>query len=295
MRVLLTGATGFVGQYLTRSLVDAGDEVTVLVRNEQKIHLFNELIASIDVIFLSDPLWKTKVKEANPDIVIHLAAFLTSADDNEAIDKLIDSNLLFGTHLLDALSGTSIKLFINTGTFAEYSGKDLVLTPSYLYAATKTAFRSILEYYRKLNNFKVVNVIPYTIYGGTGSNKKLIDLIYESIQSPEPIDLSPGEQVLDFIHINDVVSFYCELVRKGDQLKEDIYEFHLGTGKGTTPKELAQIIEELTGKKTKIRWGGKPYRPRDTMYAVAPVNKPIENIEWSPGLTLHQGIKLDKS
>jgi CDP-paratose synthetase len=242
---------------------------------------------------LNDPLWKSKVAKEKPEIIIHLAAYLTSADDENAIDKLISANINFGTHLLDALKETKPALFINTGTFAEYSGQEIKLNPAYLYAATKTAFRPILNYFQKIIGFKLLHVIPYTIYGVKGETKKLIDFIYDSLEVSTLINMSPGDQVLDFIHISDVISFYKKLI--DNYMKIDIEEniFHLGTGIGTTPRQLAVLIESIFEKKVNINWGGKPYRVLDTMYAVAPHEPLSDRIGWKPIINLKEGINLE--
>jgi nucleoside-diphosphate-sugar epimerase len=208
-------------------------------------------------------------------------------DDYNSLNKLLNSNIQFFCRLLDALKETNLKLFINTGTFAEYYKGDDTFDPAYLYAATKTASRFFLDYYSKVYNFKQATVVPYTIYGGNDTQKKVIDIIYDSIDSETPVDMSPGEQVLDFIHIDDVVNFYLTLLDKINDLPEKS-NFKLGTGIGHTLKDVASIIESITGKKTNINWGGKEYRKSDVMYAVA--DKP-ETILWNYKIGIEQGIE----
>jgi CDP-paratose synthetase len=145
MRILVTGATGFVGKHLAAGLQNTTHTLIVLVRDETKFQPLPGKNDSIVVISTGESNWKTLVREADPEMVIHLAAFLSSGDNETAIESLIDANLLFSTHLLDSLRETSVKYFINTGTFAEYLNNDGILKPAYLYAATKSAFRSILS------------------------------------------------------------------------------------------------------------------------------------------------------
>lgn len=152
--------------------------------------------------------------------------------------------------ILDAVKTNELKLFVNTGTFAEYFKGDGELLPAYFYAATKTASRAIVDYYANAYNFKQTTVVPYTIYGGVDTQKKIIDLIFDSTNSKEPLQLSPGEQVLDFIHIDDVVNFYLSLIDNINILP-NTSEFKLGTGIGTNLKELAKIVEEVSGEKNK--------------------------------------------
>ena len=284
MRILITGSTGFVGKNLVRRLVNEKHAILELTRN---IKRSNQLFGNKTIkLQTTDVKFKVKILEFNPDIVIHLASYLTSSDKFDEATKLIEANISFLSKVLDAVSKTSLKLFINTGTFAEYFNGGDTLMPAYFYAATKTASRAFVDYYASTYNFKQCTVVPYTIYGGKDSNKKIIDIIYDSINSQQPIDLSPGEQVLDFIHVEDVVDFYVTLVNKLDTLDYKT-NFHLGTGKGTSLKELAILIESVTSKKTKIIWGGKEYRSSDVMYAVAD----ISNLKWKPRVSLLEGIK----
>jgi CDP-paratose synthetase len=287
MKVLISGASGYIGSHLLKNIDHKKYQLAVLVRKNSQ-----DILPGAFIIDSNDADWKTKVRSFNPHVVIHLAAYLTSGDDESQIDKLIESNIRFGTHLLDALKKTDISAFVNTGTFAEYHLKNGKRTPAYLYAATKTAFRSIIEYYQSIIRFKLIDIIPYTVYGGNHSAKKLIDYIYESLRSPDSINMTPGEQVLDFIHIKDVTGFYVALLSRLDQINKDYTEIHLGSGTGTTPKMIASLMEKFSNTKCNINWGGLPYRENDTMFSVAPQNLSGAQIGWYPSLDLEQGIHM---
>ncbi len=161
-----------------------------------------------------------------------------------------------------------------------------------MYSATKTAFRSIISYYQSLIGFKTINVIPYTIYGGDDTQKKIIDYILQSAFETSAINMTPGEQVLDFIHIDDAVEFYMELINKIKYITEKYTELPLGSSTGTTPKQLAAIIEVILNKKTNITWGGLPYRERDTMYSVADLKPTFQVLNWKPKIKLVEGIEM---
>lgn len=268
MNILITGSTGYVGRHLVPKLIEKGHQVLEITRNISKSNqLYGDKTKKYQISDDQEKFTK-EVTQFKPEVVIHLAAYLTASDDYATLQKLLNSNIEFLCRLLDTLKNTELKLFINTGTVAEYYKGDKVLDPAYLYAATKTASRSFLDYYSKVYKFKQATVVPYTIYGGIDSQKKIIDIIYDSLDNPTPVDLSPGEQVLDFIHINDVTNFYLQIINNYEKIPNKSI-FQLGTGKGTTLRQLAEIIETKTGKKANINWGGKPYRPSDVMYAVA--------------------------
>jgi|SRR5688572_23548703 len=287
MRLLITGASGYIGRHLLKRIGEYNYQLGILVRKD-----IMNLPAGTFIINTNEKEWKTKVHSFDPEAVLHLASYLTSSDDEKEIDKLIDANISFGTHLLDAVRNSSVKTFINTGTFAEYPIRKGKKTPAYLYAATKTAFCSMVKYYQAVVGFRVFNIIPYTVYGKTHSAKKLIDHIYDSLGSSTRIDMSPGEQVLDFIHIDDVVNFYITLLSQIDQHKNNYTEIHLGSGKGVTPKEIAALMEKFSGKKSNINWGGLPYRKNDTMHSVTPSNLSGSQVGWQPSLKIEEGIQM---
>ena len=270
-KILVTGSTGFVGRHLVPDILNGGHSVLELTRSISKSYeLFGNKTLKIDI---NDSLFKEKIIEYKPEIVIHLASYLSASDEMADILKLIEANL-----------------FINTGTFSEYKNGDEELIPAYFYAATKTASRSIIDYYSNTYCFKQATVIPYNIYGGNDSQKKIIDLIFDSINSEDYLDLSPGAQVLDFIHINDITDFYLFLI-ENFSIIDNKQVIKLGTGKGHTLREVAQLVEQITQQKTKINWGAKDYRKSDVMYAVASSDKQNNELDWYPKISLIEGIK----
>ena len=288
MKIMITGSTGFVGKHLVSRLILNGNDVLEITRSLTKsLELFGNNTSNL---LVNDPNFEKSILEFKPEVVIHLASYLTSSDKWQDVEKLVSANILFMSKILNSVSKVGLKLFVNTGTFAEYYNGNDIFQPAYYYAATKTASRAILDYYSNAYNFKQTTVVPYTIYGGNDSHKKIIDIIYDSIKSKKPLELSPGEQVLDFIHINDVVDFYALVIDKMESLPIKV-NFKLGTGIGHNLKELASCIETITKQKTNINWGGKEYRKSDVMRAVADLESINKFFNWKPKISLKEGIK----
>lgn len=238
-----------------------------------------------------------QIVDFKPDMVFHLATLSTSRNDWDIIEPMMSANLTFGVQLLHYVSQCpDLKLFVNIGTFAQYRLGTQQICDAYLYSATKTAFRQFVEYYSQLYSFKYVQLVPYTIYGGKDTAKKLIDYIIEATTSDTPVDMTLGEQVLDFTHVEDVAGFFLHLIRNLDLFAgiRNGEEFHIGTGRGTSPRELAAIVEREFGKKCNINWGGRPYRPMDTMYAVAPIAKNLELLKWRAKVSVEEGVRRMK-
>lgn len=296
MRILITGATGFVGMNLMPMLEDKcpGAKILLLCRNTTKAQV---LFPYSNCTICQSDDWDA-VRKFQPEIVLHLASLSTSRNDAEIIPELIHSNIMYGVRLLDALKeDTELRLLVNTGSFAEYRYGSECINDAYLYAATKSAFRSFVEYYSQLCSYKYVNVIPYTIYGGKPTVKRLMDYILESMDAQTPVDMTLGEQVLDFTHVDDLCDFYIHLISHQDKLGQikNGESFHVGTGTGISIRHLATLLEQVYGKSCNINWGGRSYRDRDTMYAVAPIAKNMALLNWKAKISLKEGIEKMKN
>jgi CDP-paratose synthetase len=289
MKILVTGVTGFIGRHLLPKL--AMNETIELMTVNRTLQKANDLLQINQCThILVDEL--DKIKNFEPEIVFHLASMVTSRNDRDVLDEILASNILFGVKLLDILKECSaVKLFVNTGSFAEYRlGVDKV-DNAYLYTAAKTAFRQFVDYYSNLCGYKYIHIVPYTIYGGKDSQKKIIDYIIDSFSAETPVKMTKGEQILDFIHIDDVISFFVYIVNELNKFLElpNGETLYLGTGKGTSIRKLAELLEQKYHQKANIEWGGLPYRNRDVMYAVAPIEKLIE-LGWYPKISIEEGL-----
>jgi CDP-paratose synthetase len=293
MKLLITGATGYVGQNFIPALIRQFPDIEIMTVNlsveEAKTLFPYPQCKPVSVQELS------LIQDFNPHIVYHLATLYTTRNDEEIIHPIIEANIEFGAKLLHHLSGCSnLKLFVNMGSFAEYNQGPHKISNSYLYTVTKSAFRHFVEYYATLSGYKAIHIVPYSIYGGKDTTKKIIDYIRESFDAETPVKMSKGEQILDFIHVKDVVSFFLLILKQLDKFVQFPIgeEFHLGTGRGTSVRALAALMEQVFDKKCNAAWGGIPYRPLDTMYAVAPVAKNLELLNWRAEISLEEGIEM---
>lgn len=292
MRILLTGATGFVGRRLVEALNALNSHSIMIVSRDLKRSksIFNGISCEhIDINELC------KIKDFNPELVFHLASMITSQNNKSIIEELINSNITFGVRLLDALKECNLKYFINIGTFAEYRLGTDSISNAYFYSATKTSFKQFVDYYSNLCGYNYVHIVPYTIYGNDDSQKKIMDYIIDSFSSKEAVKMSQGEQILDFIHINDVVSFFVYITQNLSKISmlNNGEVLFLGTGKGTSIRELSSLLEKKYNKKANIEWGALPYRDMDVMHAVAPISKLIA-LGWKPVIQLEEGLESIK-
>ena len=286
--VLLTGATGFVGSNLTRRLVKEGWNVHILIRASSGLPVASEI--SKCTKHLHDGTTQSIVnclRKIEPDVVFHLASLFLSHHEIKDIESLIQSNILFGTQLLEAMRVTGLVNIINTGTsWQHYNNEDY--NPVCLYAATKQAFESILEFYIQAFGFKVITLILFDTYGIDDPRPKLFTLLYNAAKTGERLNMSAGEQLIDLVHIDDVVNAYLTAAQRlldGSVSKHEHYE--VTSGQPLPLKELVQIYERVTRQTVAINWGARPYRSREVM---RPWDRGQFVPGWTPNISLLQGL-----
>lgn len=288
MKILVTGATGAVGRMLIPYLANKKNiEILTVNRNSTKAASLFKEFHNVDVTTLEE---MNKIKSFKPETIIHLASYVTSSDTIDEGKNLIESNLIYGIQLLDIVkSNHSLKLFLNFGTFAEFKSGYQKIENTYLYSASKTAFRAFVEYYASVYNFNLIHLVPYTIYGTEDEKKKIFDFILEGFYSETKIDMSPGLQKLDFIHIDDICTIIDTILKLENYSKFHLNNIFLGTGEAHSLRKVADLMQEILKITPKHNWGGLPYRKQEVMYACANIN-PLIELNCTPKIDLKTGI-----
>jgi len=290
-RVLITGGTGYIGSDLVQKILCYSDfDIALIVRDVHSAKkLFKNYVTYIEYSTLE--IFTKSIEIFNPNIVVHLAAYSTSLDTPIEIKKLIESNIIFTSNLLIALDNIKIDLFINTGSFSEYHNSNSIISPTYFYSTTKTSARYMIEYFSKKNSFKFINAILFTVYGKKSKNKKIIDYIMESLDSIEAIAMSDGKQILDFIHINDIVNFYYTTIMHSENIQISQIDYFIGTGECYSIRELVKKIEDFTSKRANIAWGLNKSRKIDTVKACADIEMAKIELNYKVKFSLDKGLE----
>jgi nucleoside-diphosphate-sugar epimerase len=289
MRVLVTGATGFVGGHLVKRLLKERHEVHVLVRPTTDLALFGD---DLDRIVSHRHHGTTEgmvelVRNVQPDAVIHLASLFLGEHQPGDVDDLIASNVLLSTQLAEAMAANEVQLLINVGTSWQHH-EDGDYNPVNLYAATKQAYRSILRYYIETANLKVINLELFDTYGPNDQRGKLFALLDRLRTSGDTLAMSPGDQQLDPVYIDDVSEAFITALKL---LRSDVVHEVTYSVRSQNPiklKDLVKTYEDATSSTLNIEWGGRPYRDREVM---VPWSRGETLPGWSSTVTLQEGIK----
>lgn len=266
-RALITGITGFVGSHLSDLMIKRGWQIAGIVRPTSDIDYLTSKTREKAKLYTYANSGELKIilDKASPDVVIHLAATGAADIKKAGIDQLIDSNIKFGTELLDAMVIAKIMNFVDAETsWQHYEGKNY--SPVNLYAATKQAFLDISRYYEEACGMHSIHLQLFDNYGPRDRRHKIWSLFEENAESGETLSMSPGEQRIDMVHVDDVASAFELAAEYLCQKKYDICgTYAVSSGNTLTLHELADKFEELTGEELHIHWGGRAYRPREVM------------------------------
>ena len=285
---IITGATGFVGSSLCKYLIEKDWKVSIISRPSSDYANIKSVLKNVE-IFEYDGNIKNLISYFNKkkaDVVFHLASLFIDEHKSEQIDALVDSNIRLGLHILEAMKESDIKMLINTGTSwqhyhtAEYNPVDL-------YAATKQAFESLIKYYSEAEGIRVITLKLFDTYGEGDTRPKLVNLLHKFANEKKELNMSPGEQMLDLVYIDDVVKAFVKAYEYLYESEVTYKEFGVGSRNPIRLKDLISTFEAVTGKSLNIVWGGRNYRKREVMKVWDSYETPAG---WKAEVILEEGL-----
>jgi nucleoside-diphosphate-sugar epimerase len=281
--ILLTGATGFLGSYLLKSLLQTESNIIILKRSFSNVWRISEYLTKVKFYDIDKTPLSDVFKENDIDCIIHTACSYGRGGEGDV--KVIKSNLLFGLELVELGVLHSVKTFINTGSVLPKNIN--------VYSMSKAHLSEWLSFFS--NKIQVIDLKFEHIYGPLDDQNKFIHWLINKIRSQdEQIKLTSGEQKRDFIFIDDVVEVYKLVLSKKKQLKS-FNLFEIGSGKLTKVKdfvsEISKKLEEIdnVNYSGKLKFGEIPYRPNDIMVPILD-NSKILDLGWVPKVFPSEGI-----
>lgn len=287
---LVTGGTGYVGSSLVRRLISGQWEVHAIVRAGSNLDALAKVEGQVSLhVHDGSTEGLMRIMEAvKPEIVFHLASLFLAQHTPKDVAPLLQSNITFATQLVEAMAQNKIRNLVNTGTsWQHFENKSY--SPVCLYAATKQAFEALLQYYIEARFIKAITLELFDTYGPHDPRPKLLHLLGKIAASGETLAMSPGEQILDLVHIDDAIDAYLLSAERLLGTEEGMQEHYaVSSGQLLSLKDVVAQFEKVTGKKLSIQWGGRPYREREVM---SPWSLGKQLPGWSPKISLEEGLR----
>ncbi len=301
-KVLLTGATGFVGKELALKLLDKGYEVHDVGRYVTGRYSFegSKQVVSHYANLTDYSTIRSMVKEISPDYVVHLAAISPVAFSYDHYIEVTEANYLGTINLAESCHREvpHLKQFIAAGTSEEYGmtlkntkeklTEESPLQPNSPYAVSKVAIDFYLRYLHQAYNFPMTILRPYNTFGRRNNSHFFIERAITHMLSGEKVHLGDRTAVRDWMYIDDHVDAYMKALGNKKAIGETI---QVCTGKGYTTGETAELIAKLTGFKGEIVWNSTPRRPLDARVLIGDNSKARRILNWEPKYTLEEGLK----
>ncbi|AKL97706.1 NAD-dependent epimerase/dehydratase family protein [Endomicrobium proavitum] len=285
MKIILTGATGFLGSALLAALLEKKHNVIILKRSHSNVSKIKNLLKKIKSIDVD----KTDVceifkKNKNIDAVIHVAT--NYGKKNEKLTDIFKSNVLFPLELLDNAAKNKVPHFINTSSFFQKITD--ANHPLYAYIKTKQEFLSWGKYYAQTGKINFTDANIFHLYGaGDCEETKFIPYIIKQCSgNVKYLDMTSGEQKRDFIFLDDAVEAYLKILNKKNS---GFTKYEIGSGKQITIKQACEIIKKISKSKIKFNFGKIPYRNGEVMNAKANLHL-NKNIHWKAKTSFSAGI-----
>jgi nucleoside-diphosphate-sugar epimerase len=284
-RVLLTGASGFIGRHTLSVLAGAGHEVHAVARRrgpELAGVTWHEcdLLAGVEV-----------VGETSPELLIHLAWFAEHGSfwtSNENV-RWVEASLA----LLRAFAEAGGRRAVMAGTCAEYEWggerdldeQDSPLRPLTLYGASKDALRRVAAAYADESSLELAWARLFFLYGPSEAPGRLVPSVIRPLLAGERAATTAGTQLRDFMHVQDAAAALAALADSAVRGPVNI-----ASGRAVSVAEVVEQIGELTGAPELIDRGARPTPAAEAPRIVADIGRLEREVGFSPRIQLRDGL-----
>lgn len=294
--ILITGANGFVGRHLSKTLLVTGARVSQIVRT---VSPDGHATGTQHVLDLTD---RVKVAEVfsllQPDYVIHLAGSKNRANDVAQFRDTYDMNLLMSLNIIDACRALkNFKRLVFLGTCDEYGHAAIPYdetqreVPTSAYGLSKLAVTQILSGLFYSHRFPSVTLRPTVIYGPGQGDEMFLSALIQSLLAGKDFAMTPGEQHRDFIYVNDVVDAIVKAISADERVNGAV--INVGAGISYQIKEIATIVVNSINPEASglIKFGAVQYRPNEVMDYSVVIDRAKALLGWIPVTSLEDGVQ----
>jgi dolichol-phosphate mannosyltransferase len=292
-RVIVSGASGFVGANLARRLLRDGHEVHLLLRPgrpQWRLAGIQADVRALPVDLVDREAVARALAAARADWIFHLAAYGAYSSQVDA-RRIVETNLIGTMNLLEAGQRAGFEAFVNTGSSSEYGFKDVApaetarLEPNSDYAVAKAAATLYCESVARRGDLPISTLRLYSVYGPFEEPTRLIPTLVTRALRRELPPLVDPSIARDFVYVDDATEAYVQAAR---QRARGV--FNVGTGVQTTLRDLVDLARRLFGVAAEPTWGSMAARGWDTTTWVANPERIRAELGWRAGWSLEAGL-----
>ena len=283
-RLLVTGATGFIGAQLCRRAVEAGATVHAVSRTFQTSD--NDL--KWERADLTDETAvRELVRRVQPDLVLHLASEVSGGRDVELVLPMLRANLLAAVNLMVACTEAGRPRLVLAGSMEEPDMGDPEAVAQSPYAVAKWGQLAYARHFSALHELPVVHLRVFMVYGpGQLDLRKLVPYVTVSLLRGEMPRLTSGAREVDWVYVDDVVeAFLRAAVAPGAEGRS----LDIGSGELVSARSLVVRLRELVGGDVEPAFGAIPERALERVRAADP-KLAQEAMGWHPRTALDEGL-----
>lgn len=282
MKILLTGATGYLGSNLVRRLLNDGHDVAAYRRHKSSLSRIVDVASYIDWYYSDEEDLAVPFKRHNGiDVVVHLAT--SYGRNGEPSATVFAANAAFPVRLLD------VAIHYNTDTF--YNADTILNPKTNQYALSKKLFAEWGEMVAEQSGIRFANIRLEHFYGPNDDPSKFTThIIHQCLKNVPVIALTLGEQMRDFLFIDDAVEAFSTLLEKQQFLPRGYVDVGLGSGIAVTVRKFVETVHSLCNSTSELDFGALPYREHEIMLSDTDISL-LGSLGWHPRLSLEEGLQ----
>jgi UDP-glucose 4-epimerase len=285
-RILVTGASGFIGAHLCRRLLQEGAEVHAVYRTQRPIDADGQRVWQADLAVLDSV--REIISKVQPEIVFHLASHVKGAPGIEHVLPTFQSNLQSTVNLLTVAAETTRPRVVLIGSLAEPEAENGEQFPSAPYAAAKWACTGYARMFHALYQLPTVIARVFMVYGPAQVDlTKLVPYVTLSLLQGKPPKITSGDRLVDWIYVSDVVNGFVALAESPDV---DGATVDLGSGSLTSIREIVQQLARVIGNGIEPQFGALPDRPMEPTRTARTADA-LALLGWKPEVPLQEGLE----
>lgn len=298
-KVVITGATGAIGRALISACVKAGYEVLAVVHRESKrvSDLDNNehcRVLRLDLCeydLAIDEMRKQGIESDDYELFFHLAWKATFGKDRDDSDMQLE-NVKAALAAVRFANALRCKAFIGTGSQAEYGRVEGILSPDTPafpetgYGIAKLCTGQLTRLACEQLGMRHIWCRVLSVYGPYDRDQTLISYVIMQMMKGEEVELSPCDQMWDYIYSDDAARAILLAGQKGENRKIYI----IGSGEVHSLREYINKIAEIIGYEKKIRFGKRPYNDKQVMFLQADISE-LKKLNYNSSVSFTDGIR----